>query len=238
MVERLPWLVVAALVFVFAGFMVFFPATAWRMNHALAFKNPDDVEPSNLSILGQIISGLTIMIMVGVGAFVLLDDDGDDYDGPSESEALDLPAARLESLFGTTEVQVVSLPEAVYTEGDAEFQLAPHYRLASSEQITALLEAGVIANAVEADIWIVAQPGASAVQVEETDEAIKILTLSSCQTSVDQESACHEPIYADFKPDGPQWYGTILRLTPIVLEGDLDGRLVIDAYSGDEITIL
>lgn len=237
MVERLPLLVVAALVFVFAGFMVFFPAAAWRMNHALAFKNPDDVEPSNLSILGQIISGLTIMIMVGVGTFVLLDDDGNDNDGPSESETLDLPAARLESLFGTTEVQVVSLPEVVYTEGDTEFQLAPHYRVASDEQIAALLEAGVNASAVEADIWIVAQPGTAAVQITETDEEVEILTFAPCQTSVDQESACDEPIHADFEPDGSEWYGTTLRLTPIVLESELDRRLIIDAYSGDEITV-
>jgi hypothetical protein len=134
-------------------------------------------------------------------------------------------------------VQVVSLPEAVYAEGDAEFQLAPHYRLASAEQITALLGAGVIASAVEADIWIVAQPGAAAVQVEETDKEVRILTFAPCQTNVDRESACQEPIQADFVPDGPEWYGTILRLTPIVLESDLDDRLVIDAYSGDEITV-
>ena len=237
MVERLPLLVIAAAIFVFAGFMVFFPAAAWRMSHALAFKNPDDVEPSNLSILGQIISGLTIMIMVGVGAFVLLDDDGNDHDGPSESETLDYQSARIEWLFGTTEVQVVPLPEAASTEGDAEFQLAPHYRIASDEQNIALLNSGVIASAVEADIWVVAQAGAAAVQVEETDQEVRILTFASCQTSVDPGSACQEPTHVDFVPDGPEWYGSILRLTPIVLDSDLDGRLVIDAYSGDEVTL-
>ena len=96
----------------------------------------------------------------------------------------------------------------------------------------------MIASAVEADIWIVAQPGAEAVQIEETDEAIRILTFASCQTGVGQESACNERIYTDFVPEGPEWYGTILRLTPIVLDGDLDSRPVIDAYSGDEITVL
>jgi hypothetical protein len=66
---------------------------------------------------------------------------------------------------------------------------------------------------------------------------VQILTFAPCQTGGDPESACHEQIYIDFVPYGFEWYGTVLRLTPIILESELDGRLIIDAYSGDEITV-
>lgn len=233
MADAWPLLVIAAVVFVFAALMVFFPVTVWRWRQAGAFKNPEEVEPSNRSLLSQEIAGLLIMITLFCSIMPLLNED----DPQPEVEVTDPGDAYLEFLFGTAEVQVVPLPVVEPTEGDAEFQLAPHYGAATDEQITALVMDGVIAGAIEADIWIVAQPGATAVQVEETETEVDILTFTPCGTATDRKPVCDEQLYADFEPEGTEWYGTTSRLTPIVLDADLDDRLVIDGYSLDEITL-
>ena len=73
MAEMWPLFIIMAMLFVFGGLMVFFPVMTWRWRHALALKNPEDVEPSDLAILGH---------------FTFLgDDEGYDYDVQTDFDA-------------------------------------------------------------------------------------------------------------------------------------------------------